>query len=323
MVRHPTVDDARTARDRIAGLVERTPLVPSQVLMDEVGGEVRLKLDCLQPTRAFKLRGAANAMVGLPTDQRRRGVVTYSTGNFGRAVAHVAARLGMPAVVCVSERTAPEKIASLSASGATVKVRGRSQDEAALIATDLATAHGLALIDPIEDPAVIAGHATAGLELVESWPEVDTVVVPVSGGALAAGVGVVAEDHGGIRVVGVSTAQGAAMAASLEAGRPVEVEEVDSLADSLQGGIGADNTHTFEMCRRLLSSLVRVGEADLASALVHGYLAERLVLEGAGAAPIAALRRHRSLMGERICLLLTGAMIDPRRLLRLVEEAAA
>lgn len=317
----PTLQDVFRARQRIAGVARRTPLVPSSALSARSGRDVRLKLETLQDTGAFKMRGAANAVLGLDAPARARGVVAYSTGNHGRAVAAVAARLGIPATICVSTRTAPAKIAALRGAGCALRVEGASQDEAAAVARRLVERDGLSIVDPIADPAVIAGHGTVGLELLEDWPDLDTVIVPVSGGALIAGIALaVRAACPRCRIVGVSMAEGAAMHASLRAGRPVAVAEAPSLADSLQGGILLDNRHTFRMVRDLVDDLMLVDETAIADTMVHAFAVEGLVIEGAAATPIAALLDPRAALGRRVALVLTGNAVDRRLLARMALD---
>lgn len=313
----PTVDDVRDAAVRLRGLAHRTALVPS-FSSSTPSRDVRLKLESTQDTRSFKIRGAANAIISRANGTA--GVVTYSTGNHGRATAYVAARLGMSAVVCVSNNTTDDKRQALTALGADVRVVGESQDAAAAEAKRLAGETDFILIDPINDPLVTAGHATIGLELLDQWPELDTVVVPVSGGALISGIALVMKELGtDIRVVGVSMNGGAAMVESQRAGRPVVVDEVASLADSLQGGITLDNTHTFAMVRDLVDELVTVSEEEIAVAMVTALARERLVLEGAAATPLAVVASDRAGLGERVVLVATGAMVDVATLTGLVS----
>lgn len=321
----PRVVDVYHARRRIESLVRRTPLRVSAPMSRLAGGDVRLKLDSFQDTRAFKLRGTGNAVLSLDASGARSGLVTYSTGNHGRAMVHVARRLGLPAVVCVSRRVPAAKVSALRSSGCEVVIEGESQDDAVAVARRLERERGLFFVDPVNDPAFICGHGTLGLEIVEDFPDVDTVVVPVSGGALIAGIALVVKHLcPRVRVVGVSMDRGAAMHASLVAGRPVEVEEADSLADSLQGGIGLDNRYTFDMTRRLVDEFVLVDETAIGRAIGFAFLRERLVLEGAAAAPIAALLyRDRGLFGKRVALVATGAMIDTGLLRNLVARHAA
>jgi len=304
--------DVFAARTRIAGIARRTPLVPSQALSARMRGEVRLKLETLQDTGAFKVRGAANAVLKLSEEARARGVVTYSTGNHGRAVAYVAQRVGCQATVCVSRQVTPGKIAALEATGCRLRIEGSSQDEAAEVAAQLERDEGLSVIDPINDADVIAGHGTLGLELIEDMAEADTVVVPVSGGGLISGVALaIKAANPDCRVVGVSMDRGAAMFESQRAGKPVLVEEVNSLADSLQGGILLDNRYSFSMVRDLVDEILLVDEEAIARAMAHAYWNERLILEGAGATPIAALMTaDRTKFGERIALVLTGNAVD-------------
>jgi threonine dehydratase len=317
----PTFDDITLATKRIAGIANRTPMVPSPGLSLLTGAEIRLKLETTQPTRAFKVRGAANAMVAADHIDPNHGVVAYSTGNHGRAVAYVASRLGLPVTVCMSHNTTADKQGSLRSLGATVEVFGESQDEAGERASELEDV-GALLVDPINDPLVTAGQGTIGLEIVEDWPEVDTVVVPVSGGALMAGIALAVKSlRPDARLVGVSMDRGAAMYESLEAGKPVAVPEVESLADSLQGGITLDNDHSFEMVSELVDELVLVTEDEIAVAMAEAVIEERLILEGAGATPIAALmNRDRQLFGESVALVATGAMVDDTTLIRIVDR---
>jgi threonine dehydratase len=318
--RWPSLDDIRQAAKRIEGVATRTPMVPSFGLSRVREADVRIKLETTQPTRAFKVRGAANVVLGAQRIDPEKGVVAYSTGNHGRAVAYVASTLGLPATVCMSHNTTADKQDSLRAMGAQVRVVGDSQDEAAELARSLER-EGALLVDPINDPLTTAGQGTIGLEIVEDWPDVDTVVVPVSGGALMAGIAQAVKSLSPqIRVIGVSMERGAAMYESLHAGHPVAIPEVESLADSLQGGITPDNDHSFEMVRDLVDALVLVTEDEIAMAMAEAVIEERLVVEGAGATPIAALLgRGRALFGERIALVATGAMVDDATLVRVVE----
>lgn len=317
----PTFDDIKMAAARIETLANRTALVPSFGLSAVLDCDVRLKLENTQPTRAFKVRGAANVILAHDDIDPVRGVVTYSTGNHGRAVTYVAARLGLPATVCMSHNTTEDKQESLRRMGARLEIVGESQDEAAELAKTLAT-QGYLLVDPINDPLTTAGQGTIGLELVEQWPDLDTVVVPVSGGALMAGVALAVKvSSPATRLVGVSMDRGAAMYESLKAGRPVAIPEVESLADSLQGGITLDNDHSMAMVQDLVDELVLVSEGEIALAMAEAVIEERFVLEGAAATPIAALMsRDRSLFGDRIALVATGSMVDDTVLTRIVEE---
>lgn len=317
----PTFDDISLAAKRISGVANRTPMVPSFALSRFTEADVRLKLETTQPTRAYKVRGAANVILANDTIDPNHGVVAYSTGNHGRAVTYVADRVGLPATVCMSHNTTTDKQESLRAMGASVEVVGQSQDEAGDRARELEAA-GALLVDPVNDPLTTAGQGTIGLEIVEDWPEVDTVVVPVSGGALMAGVALAAKSlRPNATLIGVSMDRGAAMYESVQVGHPVVVPEVESLADSLQGGITPDNDHSLEMITELVDELVLVSEEEIGLAMTESVIEERLIVEGAGATPIAALiNRDRALFGDRIALVATGAMVDEATLSRVIEQ---
>ena len=313
--------DVEVARKRISGIARRTPLLPSADLSGRTGAGVFLKLETMQDTGAFKIRGAANAILALDEESRRRGVVTYSTGNHGRAVAHVASRLGIPATVCVSRQVPPGKIEALERTGCEVRIHGSSQDEAAELAHRLECEEGLSVIDPINDRHVIAGQGTSGLEIIEDLDDVDSVIVPLSGGGLISGIALAVKRHRpNCRVFGVSMDRGAAMHASQRAGHPVLVPEVESLADSLQGGILLDNRYTFALVRDLVDDILLVDEEQIARAMAWAFWRERLVLEGAAATPIAAvLHCPPEALGERTALVLTGNAVDGARLLDLAQ----
>ena len=298
------------ARRRIAGVAVETPLVPSPFLSEAAGGEVLLKLEIAQPIGAFKIRGAANAVLSTPAGVP--GVVCCSTGNHGRGVAFAARARGLRAVVCLSELTPAAKIAGVRALGAEVRVIGRSQDEAQVEAARLAEQEGLVDIPPFDHPHVVAGQGTIGLEMLEARPDLETLLVPLSGGGLAGGIAAAAKAiNPAIRVIGLSMDRGAAMAESLKAGRPVDVTEVASLADSLGGGIGLDNRLTFGLCRDLLDDVVLVTEAEIYRGMQALYYEDRIVCEGGCAVGAAALLAGK-LPGLRgpVASVITGRNLD-------------
>ena len=304
--------EIEAARHRISPHVRETPTEKSSSLSALCGVPVWLKLEHHQTTGSFKLRGATNAILQLSEDARRRGVVTASTGNHARAVAHAARALGTAATICMSELVPDNKVRAVRELGARVIIVGRSQDEAMEEVDRLVSAEGLVVVPPFDAPDVVAGQGTLGLEIVESVPDVTCVVVPVSGGGLAAGVAAAVKELRPLaHVVGVTMDRGAAMKASLEAGRPVQVEEVPSLADSLGGGIGLDNQLTFPMCRALLDDLVLVDEGEIATGIRHAYSHEGQIVEGSGAVGIAALLAGKvtALDGPTV-IVLTGRNID-------------
>ncbi|WP_309084633.1 hydroxyectoine utilization dehydratase EutB [Chelativorans sp.] len=305
------ISDIEAARRRIAGRVVETPIVPSPSLSDRMGLPVHLKLEHRQTTGAFKLRGASNALALLSADAKARGVVAASTGNHGRALAYAARLEGVRAVICMSRLVPANKVEEIRRLGAEVKIIGNSQDDAQEEVDRLVAEEGLAMIPPFDDPAVIAGQSTLGLELIDQLPDVDTVLVPVSGGGLAAGIAAaVKAKKPSASVIGVSMDRGAAMHASLAAGKPVLVEEAQSLADSLGGGIGLQNRLTFAMCRALLDDLVLLSEEEIAAGIRHLYAEEREIVEGAGSVGVGALLAGKVNPRGVTAIILSGRNID-------------
>ena len=308
----PTVDDIRCARKVISGVARRTPLIPASGLSPSHDAEFRLKLETTQPTGTFKIRGATSKLESLSAAERSRGVVAISSGNHGRGIAHAASRLGVRAVICMGSLVPQHKIDAIEALGAEVRIVGDSQDEAEAEAQRLMEQEGMVEAHPFDDPFVIAGHGTIGLELVEDWPELDTVVVPVSGGGLATGIAIaVKATSPGARVIGVSMERGAAMVESLRAGEPVLVPEVPTLADALGGGIGLNNRFTFDLMRELVDDAVTVTEEEIAQGMRHLFRHEQLVAEGAGAVGVAAVLAGKApTPGSRVALVISGCNVD-------------
>lgn len=316
--------DIERAREAIARTVRHTPLIPSAALSARSGADVRLKLETLQDTGAFKIRGATNRIAALSEAERTRGVVTVSTGNHGRAVAQAAKRHGVRAIVCMSNLVPQNKRDAIAALGAETRIIGRSQDEAEIEADRLIAEQGMVMVSPFDDAHVIAGQGTIGLELIGDWPELDTVLVPLSGGGLISGIAVAVKAYKpDARIIGISMDRGAAMYQSQRAGKPVQVEELSSLADSLGGGIGLDNTFTFGLVRDTVDELVLVTEDEIAQAMRHVFREERLVAEGGACVGIAALLNDRvAALGENIAVVVSGANVDLDKFLRIVGNEA-
>ena len=316
----PTLQDVFRAKRTLRGRVRRTPLVPSASLGERAGAPVHLKLEHLQVTGSFKVRGATVAISNLSDEQRARGVVGVSTGNHGRGLAHAAREAGVRAVICMSRLVPGNKIEGIRALGAEIRIVGRSQDEAQVEAERLAREDGLAMLPPFDHPDVIAGQGTLGLELVEDLPEVETVLVPLSGGGLIAGVALAVKTAcPNARVIGITMRRGAAMYESQRAGRPVPVEEVASLADSLGGGIGERNRYTFAMVRDLVDEMLLVDEDRIALGVRHAYLEERQVIEGGAAVGITALLDGMVERPGTTVVILSGCNVDMGLHLRLIR----
>lgn len=310
-----TLADVLAARRVIRGAAVRTPLIPSAFLSKVAGREVHLKLESLQPIGSFKIRGALNAVAALPPGTK--GVTCCSTGNHGRGVAFAAARRGLRAVVCMSSLVPANKVGAIRALGAETRIVGGSQDEALAVSARLVAEEGLVEVPPFDAPEVVAGQGTVGLEIAEDLPEVGTILVPLSGGGLAAGIGVALKAvNPRARLVGVSMERGAAMHAAVAAGRPVPVEELPSLADSLGGGLGPENRLTFALCHDLLDEIVLVSEAEIYRAMQTLYFEEQIVAEGAAAVGVAALSRA-GLRGP-VAIVVTGRNVDMEAFTRIV-----
>ena len=320
-----TLAEIEQAARRIKGRVLETPFVLSAALTERCGVPVGLKLEHHQTTGSFKLRGATNAVLSLSPEARARGVVAASTGNHGRALAHAAKAEGAIATICMSRLVPENKVSEIRRLGANVRIIGKSQDEAQVEVDRLVAEDGLVMVPPFDHPAVVAGQGTLGLEIVAAMPDVATVLVPLSGGGLAAGVAAAVKGRlPKTRVIGLTMERGAAMKASLDAGHPVEVEEVESLADSLGGGIGLANEVTFQMCRALLDDVILLSEAEIAAGMRHAYREEREVVEGAGAVGIAALLSGRlGRLDGPVAVILSGRNVDMGQHLRVANGGDA
>lgn len=317
--------DIYLARRRIAAVAQKTPLISSPSLSERSGRSVYLKYEGLQPTGSFKIRGAASKLLNLSEDEKARGVIAFSTGNHGRAVAAVARQAGIRAVICLSRRVPGYRVDAMEQLGAEVAVYGNSQDEAYQYALELQERQGLTMIKPFDDLDVIAGQGTIGLELLEDLPSIDTVIVPVSGGGLISGVAFALKSADpSIRVVGVSMECAPAMYHCLRAGHPVEIEEKDSLADALLGGIGLDNEFTFRMTRQYVDELILVTEEEIAEGMFHALDRHHLVVEGSGAVGISALLPSKvSNLGNNVVVVVSGSNVSTSLLTEIATQRTA
>lgn len=315
--------DIEAAAETVGGRLRETPLVRSEALSEATGSEIHLKLEHQQITGSFKLRGATNAVRRLSDDQRAKGVVGVSTGNHGRGLAYAAREAGVSCIICMSRLVPENKVDGIKAQGAEVRIVGESQDDAQVEVDRLVAEEGKTMLPPFDHPHVIAGQGTLGLEILGQLPEAETLVVPVSGGGLIAGVARAAKSlKPGIRVVGVSMERGAAMVESQQAGKPVPVAELPTLADALGGGIGLDNRYTFAMVRELVDELHLVSEEKIAEAVAHAYWRERQIVEGSGAVGIAALKAGL-IEHPGVCIVvLSGGNIDMALHNRLINGEA-
>ncbi len=303
--------DILHARNRLTPFIRRTPTARSLSLEGLSGVPVFLKKEHNQLTGSFKLRGATNALQSLSRDESARGVVGVSTGNYGKALAYAASRRGTRCIICMSTLVPANKVEAVKAAGAEVRIIGKSQDEAQLEADRLMVEEKMIMLPPFDHPDVIAGQGTLGLEVLEDVPDAATLVVPLSGGGLAAGVALAAKTLiSDIRIIAVSMERGAAMHASLQAQTPVQVEEFPSLADSLGGGIGLQNMYTFPMVRDLVDEVILVSEEEIGAGIAHAYWQEGEIVEGAGAVGIGALLAEKIVSTGPLVIVLSGGNID-------------
>ncbi|MBA8840441.1 hydroxyectoine utilization dehydratase EutB [Ochrobactrum sp. RH2CCR150] len=309
-----SIREIEQARDRLKGHVKRTPLGRSNALSKISGTPVFLKLENRQTTGSFKLRGATNAVLSLPASKRMFGVVAASTGNHGRALAHAASLQGLKATICLSSLVPPNKVEAIHRLGADIRIVGKSQDDAMEEVARLSRDQRMNVVPPFDDPHVIAGQGTVGLELLESSPEIETVLIPLSGGGLASGIAAAVKAlKPKARLIGISMQRGAAMQASLAKGHPVNVEEVDTLADSLGGGIGLDNRWTFAMCRDLLDDVILLEEEEIAAGVRHMAIHESEIIEGAAAVGVGALLSGKLEISTPTAIIVSGGNIDPKQ----------
>jgi threonine dehydratase len=309
----PTLADVRAAHGAITSTAIRTPLILSE-LSPSGDSPIWLKLECLQPTGSFKIRGATNAIAKLSAGQRRRGVICCSTGNHGRAVAHACREAGISATICLSKLVPQTKVEAIEKLGAKVLRVGNSSDDAQLEVDRLVSAEGMVELPPFDHADVIAGQGTIALELLEERPDLETLLVPLSGGGLISGIAIAAKAlKPGIRIVGLSMDRGAAMAESIAAGHIVDVDEVASLADALGGGIPKENRYTFAACREFVDEVVLVTESEIYEGMRALFHLERLVAEGGAAVGHAALIAGKVDVDGPTAIVISGRNVDTGR----------
>jgi threo-3-hydroxy-L-aspartate ammonia-lyase len=310
----------RDAASRIRSIARRTPVLD---VSDFAGRPLWLKCEPQQPGGAFKIRGATNMLMRLPPEARTRGVITFSSGNHGQAVALAASRLGAPAVI-VMPKTAPAiKIAGVKRWGAEVVLEGTTSVERRTLAEKIAAARGLTMVPPFDHEWIVEGQGTCGLEILEQVPAVDIVVVPVGGGGLVSGVAAaVKQSRPAVKVVGVEPSGAAKMTASLAAGHPVTLESTTSIADGLMPVRPGDVT--FEHVKAYVDQVVTVDDALIARAALWLFHEAKQVVEPSGAASVAATLwpSEGSLLADRtavVVAVLSGGNVAPETLAGLAQ----
>jgi threonine dehydratase len=308
MLEIPTIDDIRAAAERIKGSVIRTPMLVSRTLSEIVGAEVGLKFENLQFTAAYKERGALNKLLQLTPEERARGVIAASAGNHAQAVAYHAKRLGIPATIVMPAPTPTVKVTQTAGHGATVVLHGDMFDDAYAKARELALENGYVFVHPFDDSKVIAGAGTVGLELLEDAPDLDAIVVPIGGGGLMSGVAIAASAlKPGIEMIGVEAELYPSMKCAIEGC------QMPLGGDTLAEGIAVK--HPGELTSRILKDLadqvMLVSERDLERAVAMLVGIEKTVVEGAGAAGLAAIIANPAhFAGRKVATVLCGGNID-------------
>jgi threonine dehydratase len=312
---HLTRTTFEAARARMRPHIHQTPLVGSATLSRLTGYEVRLKAEMFQRTGSYKIRGPLNKFSYLTDAQKKRGVICSSAGNHAQGVALAAAIHNIQAIVVMAENATPAKIEATRGYGAEVILHGRIWDEADQKARELVEERGLTYIHPFDDEQLIAGQGTLGLEIYQDWAKVDVAVVPIGGGGLISGVSMALKSlNPRIRIIGVESSGAPAMKRSIEAGSVVTLDEVNCSIDGLR--VTRVGDLTFEVVRRFVDDIVALPDEQIFEAVVWLMSRCKMVAEGAGAAPVAALlnRAIRLPAGTRVACVLSGGNVDLEQL---------
>jgi len=305
-----TLKDFEETRARIAPHIKHTPLLTSRQLSERTGFDIRLKAALFQRVGSYKIRGPLNKFALMPEEQKRRGVVCSSAGNHAQGVALAAKIHGIRAVVCMATNATPAKIAATKAYGAEVVLHGTIWDEANEKAKELVRDQGLTYVHPFDDEQLIAGQGTLGLEIVQDWPDVDAVIVPIGGGGLIAGVSMAVKSHNPkIKVIGVESSDGPAMQRSVEAG---ELQTIDcqTIIDGLR--VRRAGVLNFSVVQRFVDEIVALPDREIFDAMIWVMERCKLVVEGAAAAPVGALLQNLVKLppGSKVAVVLSGGNLN-------------
>lgn len=307
----PPLSEFVAARARMVPHVKHTPLLTSRVLSEVTGYEVRLKAELFQRTGSYKIRGPLNKFTFLSDEEKRRGVVCSSAGNHAQGVALAAKIHGIRAVVAMAENATPSKVAATRGYGAEVVLHGTIWDEANEKAQHLVAEQGLTYIHPFDDDQLIMGQGTVGLEIVQDWPDVDVIVVPIGGGGLISGIVQAAKAHNpDVKVIGVESSGAPGMQRSVAEGRLVTLDRVDCIIDGLR--VKRVGTRNFEIVRQYVDEIVSLPDAQIFEAVVWLMHYAKLVPEGAAASPVGALLQGliRVPAGSRVVCVLSGGNVN-------------
>lgn len=305
-----SLDDFKTVRARIAPHIKHTPLLTSRQLSEATGYDVRLKAEMFQRVGSYKIRGPLNKFALMPEEQKKRGVVCSSAGNHAQGVALAAKIHGIRAVVCMATNATPAKIAATRGYGAEVVLHGTIWDEANEKAKELVRDQGLTYVHPFDDEQLIAGQGTLGLEIVQDWPDVDALVVPIGGGGLISGVSMAVKSHNPkARIIGVESSDGPAMKRSVDAGH-LETIDCKTIIDGLRvRRVGEIN---LSVVQRFVDEIVTLPDREIFEAMIWVMERCKLIVEGAAAAPVGALLQGLVKLpkGSRVAVVLSGGNLN-------------
>ena len=316
-----TLEKIKDAHKKILPYVNYTPLVHSEYLSNY--SNVKLKLENFQITGSFKLRGALNKLLSLSKSEKEKGVIAVSTGNHGKGVAYASKVLGIKSTIYMSSMVPQYRRKAIENLGAKVEIVGQNSDEADLFAKNLAKEKNISLIHPFDDEDIIIGQGTVGLEMLEQFPDADTIIIPTSGGGLVSGIAqAIKLQKPKIKIISVSMERGPSMYDSLKKGVPVDVEELETLADCLGGSIGLDNKFTFNIVRKYVDDFVLVSEEKIAEGIKINFLEHKIVSEGAAATSIMVVKEKLSShIGKNIICLICGGNIDTQLFNKVLSSA--
>lgn len=305
------IEEFEAARRRVSAHAYHTPLLTSRLLSERTGFEIRLKAEMFQRGGSYKIRGPLNKLPQLSDEQKRRGVICSSAGNHAQGVALAARVHGVRAVVVMAENATPSKIAATRAYGAEVVLYGSIWDEANEKMKQLASEHGFTVIHPFDDLQLIAGQGTLGMEIYDDFPQIDVAIVPIGGGGLISGVSMALKARNPkIRVIGVESSDGPAMQRSIQAGHVITLDEIRCIIDGLRVKRVGENT--FRVVRDYVDEIVTLADAEIFDAMLWIMSHSKLVVEGAAAAPVAALLHGliHAPAGSNVACVLSGGNVN-------------
>ena len=306
-----SLEDIKRAHNNISKYIYKTPQVHSTSLSKK-NQRVSLKLESMQITGSFKLRGAINKLLSLNNEQKKKGVIAVSTGNHGKGVAYAAKQLGIKSKIFMSKLVPTYRRNAIESLGAIVEIIGSNSDEADQYAREYALKNDIELIHPFDDLKIIAGQGTIGLEMLEEMSTVDTVIVPTSGGGLIGGVAIaIKQQNPKVKIIAVSMKRGPSMYESLKAGKPVDVIEEETLADCLGGNIGLQNKYTFRIAQDTIDDFILIDEDNIAEGIKFNFDHHKIITEGAAATSVMVVKDQLSKhLGKNIICLICGGNID-------------